>query len=510
MLWSRIEKELIDVDVLAGRILEETAARRFPAAQKLLITELPTAIDEEADAIIAAIQLNAERVRQVAEEIEGERKSRLLWIFGLDGVSVALAIALAVLALRTVASKEAVMRRRSEELEGFAGRVAHDLLNPIAAVEMALAAAERSDSARRDSAFARGRGSSLHRARRLIDDLLGFAQAGARPQAGAVALVAEVVEGVVEELRLPALERGITIDVDVPQRSLAVRCANGVLASLVSNLVRNAIKHMGDRPRREVWVRVQVHGARARFEVGDTGPGLPPGLVARAFDPYIRGAGSAEPGLGLGLATVSRLVEGHDGRYGVRSELGAGALFWFELPLAPSPHRARERHPSLDGGTRPARPAQTVAADDSALTAAGAGRSVPQEERVRELLVLDPEGGEARVLGGFQHTQPGGRARVGGADHDRLHRAVVGDDIGELEPPGHVKLLVAGEDLGPDVRHRLADRDLAELRREILRGHHLRDARVGAAGGIRRPPAGRSALPVDGGLDMSTCPVQRL
>ena len=345
VLWSRIEKELIDVDVLVGRILEETAARRFPAAQKLLITELPTAIDEEADAIIAAIQLNAARVRQVAEEIEGERKSRLLWIFGLDGVSVALAIALAVLALRTVASKEAVMRRRSEELEGFAGRVAHDLLNPIAAVEMALASAERSDGLRRDSAFARGH-RSLHRARRLIDDLLGFAQAGARPQAGAVALVAEVVEGVVEELRLPALERGITIDVDVPRRSLAVRCANGVLASLVSNLVRNAIKHMGDRPRREVRVRVQVHGDRARFEVGDTGPGLPPGLVARAFDPYVRGAGTAEPGLGLGLATVRRLVEGHDGRYGVRSELGAGALFWFELPVAPSPvEPANDIHP---------------------------------------------------------------------------------------------------------------------------------------------------------------------
>jgi signal transduction histidine kinase len=353
-LWRRIEKELIDVDVLAGRILEETAARRFPAAQNLLITELPTAIDEEADAIIAAIQLNAERVRQVAEEIEGERKSRLLWIFGLDGVSVALAIALAVLALRTVTSKEEVMRRRSDELEGFAGRVAHDLLNPIAAVEMALVAAERSQGLRLESAFARSH-RSLQRARRLIDDLLAFAQAGARPMPGAVALVAEVIDGVVEELRLPALERGITIFVDVPRRSLAVRCANGVLTSLLSNLVRNAVKHMGDRSRREVRLRVQVHGDRLRFEVGDTGPGLSPELMPRAFDPYVRGAGTAEPGLGLGLATVRRLVEGHDGRYGVRSELGAGALFWFELPVAPAPVE-----PANDVSPRTVVPAQST------------------------------------------------------------------------------------------------------------------------------------------------------
>lgn len=57
----------------------------------------------------------------------------------------------------------------------------------------------------------------------------------------------------------------------------------------------------------------------------------------RAFDPYVRGGGNAERGLGLGLATVRRLVQGHGGRWGVRSLLGAGATFWFELPAAPPP-----------------------------------------------------------------------------------------------------------------------------------------------------------------------------
>jgi signal transduction histidine kinase len=64
---------------------------------------------------------------------------------------------------------------------------------------------------------------------------------------------------------------------------------------------------------------------------------LPPELVPQAFDPYVRGRGTAEPGLGLGLATVRRLVEGHDGRYGVVSAPGEGALFWFELPAADLP-----------------------------------------------------------------------------------------------------------------------------------------------------------------------------
>jgi signal transduction histidine kinase len=60
---------------------------------------------------------------------------------------------------------------------------------------------------------------------------------------------------------------------------------------------------------------------------------MPPELTAHAFDPYVRG-GTSEPGLGLGLATVRRLVEGHGGRYGVSSRPGDGALFWFELPAA--------------------------------------------------------------------------------------------------------------------------------------------------------------------------------
>src|SRR4029453_5322386 len=72
-LWQRIDKELTDVDVLAGKIMQATAGGRYTAAPRLLVDELPEAIDDEADAIMADIQLNAARVREVAEMIEGER-----------------------------------------------------------------------------------------------------------------------------------------------------------------------------------------------------------------------------------------------------------------------------------------------------------------------------------------------------------------------------------------------------------------------------------------------------
>jgi signal transduction histidine kinase len=334
-LWRRIDAEMVDVDVLAGRILDLTTAGHFPEARRLLLDTLPAAIDEESEVIMSAIELNAARVRQVADRVAVEQRSRMLWVAGLDGLSVGLAVLLAWLALRTVAAQERLTKLRSEELEGFAGRVAHDLLNPISAADLSLAAAERTDSeqasARRVALLSRSR-RSLERARQLIDDLLAFAQAGARPAPGAIAAVDDVVDGVVEELRPPATARSIEIAVAKAPRPLAVSCASGVLASLLSNLLRNAIKHMGDSPRRLITLRVARVDGRVRFEVEDTGPGLEPELQPHVFDPYVRGRGTVTPGLGLGLATVRRLVEGHDGRYGVSSRLGQGALFWFELP----------------------------------------------------------------------------------------------------------------------------------------------------------------------------------
>jgi signal transduction histidine kinase len=107
-----------------------------------------------------------------------------------------------------------------------------------------------------------------------------------------------------------------------------------VLISLLTNLLRNAIKYMGASPTRRITVRVIDGPARRLFEVEDTGPGVPESIRDRVFEPHVRGPETGQPGIGLGLATVQRLARAHGGECGVRPRAGGGSVFWFDLPRA--------------------------------------------------------------------------------------------------------------------------------------------------------------------------------
>src|SRR5438105_2911552 len=174
---------------------------------------------------------------------------------------------------------------------------------------------------------------SLSRVRGIVDGLFEFARAGAAPEAGARTEVRAVATGLVEELRPFAAQRQAILRIDdLPD--CAVACSPGVLLSVLGNLLRNGLKYLGKAETRQVVLRARRRRGRVLFEVEDTGPGIPAQLGTRIFEPYIRGPDTGAPGLGLGLATVKRLVESHRGSLGVRAGARGGALFWFELDEA--------------------------------------------------------------------------------------------------------------------------------------------------------------------------------
>jgi signal transduction histidine kinase len=340
-LWSAINQDLEELNGVTDRLLAKLDAHDLRAARDLADRDFHSAVDRTASGMLAAIELNAENASELADRIERQRHRALLAAFGLDGLAVVLTLFAGLLALRAVRKAERYLEAhnrlladRAEELEQFASRVSHDILSPLGAAGLVFSIFDRKlpdDPTLRDL-NARGV-ASVQRVQRIVDGLLEFARAGARPQPNARADVREIVLDVTNELRPIAAEALIDLAVDQPPQA-AVAASPGILTSMLSNLIRNAIKYMGDAQERRIHVRFEERPDRVHFEVSDTGPGLPEELGTHVFEPYVRGRHSKQPGIGLGLATVRRMAEAHGGRVGVESRPCRGACFWFDLPRA--------------------------------------------------------------------------------------------------------------------------------------------------------------------------------
>lgn len=133
--------------------------------------------------------------------------------------------------------------------------------------------------------------------------------------------LARIAESVIAALAPFAHARGVDLSLmDQPLPALALAEPEGVEVAL-SNLVENAILHAGPG-------RIEVTaGPGPVLRVRDHGPGLPPGGMARLFEPFWRGEAAAPGGAGLGLAIVDRLQRAQGGTVEARAPAGGGAEF---------------------------------------------------------------------------------------------------------------------------------------------------------------------------------------
>lgn len=339
-LWNHVNRELSLFDDSVERCLASIAAHHMEDAKRLAHTEMRQAVGRAVDAFMDVIEFDARQAHDRALLVSNLRVALTRSVWVLNGLCLLCTIAVFALFRNAIARQSRVREaqhklavERADELEQFAGRVAHDILNPLSVVSYVLRTLDQVlTEEQRTVLLARGR-KSIQRMQQILDGLLQFARAGAHPEPGARADVSTILAELGAELHAEAAEAGIELKV-APLEPCVVTCSPGILISLLQNLVHNAIKYIGDGVERRITIRALVRDATVRLEVEDTGPGLPPELEKKVFDPYVRAPRSSQPGIGLGLATVKRAAEAHGGRVGVRSHIGRGCLFWFELPKA--------------------------------------------------------------------------------------------------------------------------------------------------------------------------------
>ena len=170
----------------------------------------------------------------------------------------------------------------------------------------------------------------------LVNDMLDISklQAGVLEKNATVYNLTESIQSVFARYNKLKEQDGYKIDFSYDQMVM-VEADEYKIFQVIYNLVNNAINYTGDD--KQIWVRQIVReDGYVRIEVTDSGEGIAPEALPYVWDRYYKVDKThkrAVMGNGLGLSIVKNILELHDARYGVESEVGKGSTFWFELKV---------------------------------------------------------------------------------------------------------------------------------------------------------------------------------
>jgi signal transduction histidine kinase len=233
--------------------------------------------------------------------------------------------------MRTMATELEAGRRRAleaERAEAFresARRFAHELKNPLTPIRFAIARLRRSapdDLQETVEVLA-------EESARLDAMARSFAQFGRLPEGPA----AEIDLGdLVTRAARSTVPDTMALDLDVEPELPLVTGLHEPLVRAVSNVLLNAVEATDGRGTIRVRVgRDRLEGREAIvIAIGDDGPGMPPEVASRAFDPYVT---SKPGGTGLGLAIARQTIEAHRGAIDASSAPGRGTTVSLRVPV---------------------------------------------------------------------------------------------------------------------------------------------------------------------------------
>ena len=225
----------------------------------------------------------------------------------------------------------------------MASTLAHELNQPLAAL-VNYAAAARALAAQGKTGPLNDSLEALSAQALRAADIVGRIRRWVRqhPESREPCDLSAIVEQSLELLlRAEARRQGIAVRVEQTGAPLQVHADRVLLEQVVINLGLNALQamqtHQPPPEGHELRLRLAADHGHALVQVLDRGPGLPPGIAERLFEPFFT---TRSDGLGLGLNICRSIIESMGGQLQARNREGGGAVFEIRLPCAVAPEAA--------------------------------------------------------------------------------------------------------------------------------------------------------------------------
>jgi signal transduction histidine kinase len=265
-------------------------------------SRVPRVRHDEIGAVVDEFNAMAETLGQARQRIDQETEARLRIERGLQGIDKMVTIG------------------------QLSAGLAHEIGSPLqvlSARASALATRSADPETRRQAEILV---EQTARITRIVDQLLSFGRR--RPAVIAARDLVRPVKTVLELLDGEARRRGVALALSADTADHTIDADEDQLQQIALNLVRNALAATPSGGRITLRVEADPEARQVRLIVRDTGPGIPPEMAARLFEPFFT-TRAAEGGTGLGLAVVRAIVTEHGGTITVSSDHGAEFIVSF-------------------------------------------------------------------------------------------------------------------------------------------------------------------------------------
>jgi len=268
-------------------------------------------------------------------DAQGDFLRHRMWTYGgMIGLSL-LVIVIGLIVMLQAMKRE---KENADLKAEFVANVSHELRTPLTAISYI---GERLNLGRFKSQeevkeFYSMLGEETNHLRELIEDILDFSKmmGGKKVYRKEPTSLTEIIEEAHARFDVKARAQGFSVSLKLPSEPVTLMLDGKAIRQVVLNLLDNALKYSGDS--REIVVGMNVSSKEVVLSVQDFGIGIPSQEKEKIFEKFYRvGQGmvrDTQGGVGLGLAMVKHIVEGHGGRVTFISADGKGSTFFLTFP----------------------------------------------------------------------------------------------------------------------------------------------------------------------------------